>query len=193
MTKASLRRKRHSPSGKLAGLVSWFSENKPVILYAGKFAGLVLFFTILSLTSVYQAMLLWETEWIANVAHDLLAFIPGGASSIKGATLFRGAEPILEVNGNCSGLSLCWLFCSAVLAFPAGIGWRMVGVLLGSSILIGWNILRIAVLFLIGSYEPGLFTMVHDQFWPVLSLVFLAILLAIWLQGLKAPLSKANK
>ncbi len=149
-----------------------------MLSYAGKFAALVFFFSVLALTPAYQSLVAREVAWSAEVAHGVLTLVAGGASAVAGATLFRGPEAILEVKSSCSGLSYCWLFCSAVLAFPAGLGLRLAGALLGTLILMGMNILRIGCLFLIGCYYPGMFAAAHEQFWPVFSLATMAVLLA---------------
>lgn len=171
--------------GVSAAFLSWYQARQPILQYAGKFAGLVLLFCLLTLTPAYQSVLEWETVRSAELAHGILSGIAGGASAVSGATLLRGEEAILEVKSKCSGLSFCWLLCSAVLAFPAPLRWRMAGAVLGSGILLGFNILRVTSLFLIGCYYPGWFSVAHEQFWPVFSLIVTVVLMGAWLLWVK--------
>jgi exosortase/archaeosortase family protein len=193
MQKVSSRGKNHNATGLRASLIRWYQAKRPILLYVGKFAGLILFFTIFSLTPIYQSFLEWEVLWSANLAHGIMSFVGGGTSIVSGANLFRGSEVILEVKTRCSGLYFCWLFCAAVLAFPVGWGARAMGAALGSTILLALNILRIISLFLIGSYYPGLFAPIHEQFWPVFSLLVTVVLMGIWLLCIRGFTVEAGK
>jgi len=183
MKKASKRKKKRP--GFRDALLDWYQAKRSVLLYAGKFAGLVLLFCLLALTPVYQSLLEKEVIWGAKLAHGMLSAFSGGGSVVSGATLLRGEEAILEVKPRCSGLHFCWLLCAAILPFPAPWGWRMAGAVLGSLILVGLNILRVITLFLVGCYYPGWFPAVHEQVWPVVSLLATMFLMGAWLIWVK--------
>lgn len=187
MKRISKRGKAQTASGFHDVFPAWYRAKEPVLLYTGKFAGFLLFFCLLTLTPAYQSLLEKEAVWNAKLAHGILSGMAGGASAVSGATLLRGEEAILEVKTKCSGLYFCWLLCSAVLAFPAPMRWRMVGAVLGSGILMGFNILRVTSLFLIGCYYPGWFSAAHEQFWPGFSLVMTVILMGGWILWVKGP------
>ena len=115
---------------------------------------------------------------------------PGAWSSLRitrrefcrlGRNASQGRFSHSEVKTKCSGLHFCWLFCAAVFAFPAPWGLRIVGAVLGSLILLGMNILRVISLFLAGCYYPGWFPAVHEQVWPLISLVMTMVLMGAWL------------
>ncbi|MFA7234355.1 MAG: hypothetical protein WC076_09605, partial [Terrimicrobiaceae bacterium] len=183
MKKTHARKRASTPS---RGVLSvWYETKKPVLLYAGKFAGLVLFFCLLSLTPAYQSLLEWEAVRSAELAHRILSVFAGGDSVVSGATLFRGSEAILEVKTKCSGLYFCWLLCAAVLAFPAPWGLRIAGAVIGSVILLAVNILRVTTLFLVGCYYPGWFPAAHEQVWPLVSLLGIMLLMGTWLVWVK--------
>ncbi|MDD5262534.1 MAG: hypothetical protein PHD76_11880 [Methylacidiphilales bacterium] len=190
MKKNRHRKKQHSSSERRSVAVSWFEAKKPVLQYAGIFAGLVLLFALLSLTPAYQSHMVREVEWNVKLARGMLSLFGGGASVVTGATFSRETEAILEVKPECFSLYYCWLFCPAVLAFPAPLLWRFAGALLGSVILLTMNVLRVGSLFWVGSYYPGYFTAAHDQFWPLLSLFVIAALMGGWLLALQDPASQ---
>jgi exosortase/archaeosortase family protein len=181
MKKTSKRGKNRTAPGFRAGLLSWYQEKRSVLQYAGKFAGLVLLFCLLALTPVYQSLLEEEVAWSAKLAHGMLS----ADSVVSGATLLRGKEAILEVKTKCSGLHFCWLLCAGILAFPAPWGLRIAGALLGSLLLLALNLLRVITLFLVGCYYPGWFPAVHEQVWPVVSLLVTMLLMGAWLVWVK--------
>jgi exosortase/archaeosortase family protein len=185
MRKISKRGKNKTAPGFRAGLLSWYQGKQPILRYAGLFAGTVFLFCILTLTPVYQSLLEKEVVWSAKLAHGILSAFSGGGSVVSGATLLRGEEAILEVKPRCSGLHFCWLLCAAILPFPAPWGLRMAGAVLGFLILVGLNILRVITLFLVGCHYPGWFPAVHEQVWPVVSLLATMLLMGAWLVWVK--------
>lgn len=193
MGNVSSRGKKRAASGMRAIISSWYETKRPFLPYVGKFVGLLILFTILSLTSVYKSLLEWEVLWTANVAHWVMSIFGGATSIISGATLYRGEAVILEVKAKCSGLYFCWVFCSAVLAFPVKLWVRFIGVFVGSAILLILNIVRVVSLFLVGSYHPGWFTPIHEQFWPVFSLLMTVVLLGAWLFCIKGLITREEE
>ena len=65
MKKASKRGEKSFRDARL----SWYGTKKPVLQYAGKFAGLVLLFCLLALTPVYQCMATGEGRIRLTFAH----------------------------------------------------------------------------------------------------------------------------
>jgi exosortase/archaeosortase family protein len=181
MKKAPQHGRRQTRRKICEGLLAWYQTKRPLFQYAGIFAGLVLIFCLFNLTPLYQSLVKNEVAWSAKLAHGVLSALPAGNSAVSGGTLLRGDSAILEVKTKCSGLNFCWLFCAAVLAFPAPWGLRIVGAVLGSLILAGMNILRVISLFLVGCYYPGWFAAVHEQVWPLISLVMTMVLMGAWL------------
>lgn len=186
-------RKKRPAYGFTGQLATWYATKRSILAFVGRFAGWLLLFTLLTLTPAYKAILDFEVLWSAKLAHGVLCFLGGDTAMVSGATLYRGESMILEVKSKCSGLFFCWVFCSAVLAFPVRSWVRLCGAMVGSVILLTLNIARVVSLFLVGSYYPGWFTSVHEQFWPVFSLLITVVLLGAWLFCIKGFIAKEEE
>lgn len=169
--------------GRESQLSSWWHSKREGAAFAARFGGVLLVGCLVYWTPLYQSALVWETRATAAVVRWLLAL--GGSEVVgEGAMLFRGSVPVLEVVQGCSGISLCWLLVAAVVAFPASLGERAVGVLVGVGVLLVWNVVRVVFLFLVGVHWPGAFAALHEQYWPIFSILATVALLAVWLAWL---------
>ncbi len=98
-------------------------------------------------------------------------------------THVRGGEILsprfsLAVRRGCDGLEPAWLFCSAVVAFPAPIGRKLRVLPVGVATILGANLLRILSLYYIGSRFPAAFALAHLQLWPA---AFILLVVGLWL------------
>jgi exosortase/archaeosortase family protein len=87
---------------------------------------------------------------------------------------------------DCGAIPSISIFVAAVIAFPARVRSRVLGVLLGVPILYGVNIARLACLAVIGAYDttPGheIFTFVHEYLWQGIYVVFVVIVWLLWVE-----------
>jgi exosortase/archaeosortase family protein len=67
----------------------------------------------------------------------------------------------VEVYYRCTGLLPALFVAVAILAFPAPWGVRWKGVLVGVPLLLGLNLARLVVLFVVGVHWPGWFDIAH--------------------------------
>jgi len=116
---------------------------------------------------------------IAEVSGLLLTSL-GQEVVATGASICSTQFTVSIVSG-CDAVEPIALFVCAVLAFPAPVFRRILGAVLGTSLLWISNLARIVSLFLIGRYSPRIFEVVHVEVWQAL-FVFLALLLwIVWL------------
>jgi exosortase H (IPTLxxWG-CTERM-specific) len=80
---------------------------------------------------------------------------------------------------HCSGLFLMSIFAAAVLAYPARTRERLLGLALGLPLLFAANVLRLAVLGVVGRYFPAYFDLSHEYLWQGL---FVVLVLFLWVQ-----------
>lgn len=78
----------------------------------------------------------------------------------------------------CNAMEPIALFICAVLAFPSRLGRKIPAILIGSLCLAILNFVRIVTLFLIGTYVPGLFHVMHVDVWQG---IFVLLALTLWL------------
>jgi len=160
--------------------LTWLEDRRDAFLVAARFVGWIAAFLILALLPFWQAVRGDEVLWTARAAYEVLRVF-GVEVLLSGSSLSRGVVEILEVYPGCSGVTYCLFFAAAVLAFPALWWKRLAGVLIGSVVLLGMNVGRVVCMFVVGVANPGLFVVIHEVAWPVVSIVATVALAAFWL------------
>lgn len=125
---------------------------------------------------------------IAGFALTLL----GVPASSEGATVVASVFTATIVPA-CTALDVIILFGAAVLAYPASIGARLRGLLLGVAALFAFNIARIVSLILIGIHYFDLIEDAHRLVWQTamaLAAIGLWLLWQSWAS--RAPMDKAD-
>jgi exosortase H (IPTLxxWG-CTERM-specific) len=87
----------------------------------------------------------------------------------------------VQIITECTGLFEAVILVSAVLAYKASWSERLIGIGLGVSILYAINLVRIAVLLLVGRYLPQFFDFAHVYFWQSILIVFITALWLVWI------------
>ena len=113
---------------------------------------------------------------MARSARFALAWF-GVDALASGTTLFASGFAV-DVRQGCDAIEPAALFIAALLAFPATWRARLVGALIGVTVLQILNVVRIASLVRIGQTRPDWFETIHVEVWPP---VFLVVTAAIWL------------
>ncbi|MEA1918973.1 MAG: archaeosortase/exosortase family protein [Campylobacterota bacterium] len=91
---------------------------------------------------------------------------------------------VMEVKFGCNGLEAILLYTAAVLAFPASWKLRTVGVILGSSFLQVFNLIRIAILAWVLEYHPTVFPIMHEYITQSIMIAIAFIIFLIYLQNI---------
>lgn len=71
----------------------------------------------------------------------------------------------MDVNHECTGIFVCMLFASFVLAYPASWQRRLTGLAAGIPLFLIVNVLRLATLARIAEIDPHAFFYVHEYVW----------------------------
>ena len=116
-------------------------------------------------------------EWIAFFCAKFLSVI--GYQSIASGTLVSIEDRFrFTIVYHCTGVLGMIIFVSAVVAFPATIREKLVGVAIGIPVLNVVNILRVSLLGVVGLYSHEVFEFCHHF---LLQGVFIAFVIATWL------------
>ncbi len=89
---------------------------------------------------------------------------------------------VMEVKFGCNGLEAILLYCAAVLAFPASWKKKILGVLIGSTLLQLFNLFRIALLAWVLEYQRDIFDVMHEYITQSIMIVIAFVLFLIYLQ-----------
>ena len=137
------------------------------------------------------ALIIYYFAWTHKIFGpflSLLATIVGGLMNQLGATVVVSGQVVLvpsvfgiDIASECSGISHLILFCSAVLAYPATLRSRMLGVLLGAVVVSGVNLVRLATILWTGVYAQTYFYFMHTYLWGFLGYLGIVLLWFLWL------------
>jgi len=103
-----------------------------------------------------------------------------GEVSLQG-TIISGRFP-LEIVRSCSSLDAQALFAATVLAFPARIPMKVLGLAAGSVALSALNMVRIASLYFIGADMPDIFDEARDELLPLALVVMACMCFGAWVR-----------
>ncbi len=177
-----------NPSANLPRASTWWRERAATFTFVGKVVGLVCVYYVLIgfpfADRILESILAWNAQASGWLLHLL------NQSTFTSGTQIHDGHFAVNVRRGCDAIEPAWLFSAGILAFPASLRQKLLGIAAGVCIILSVNIVRIASLFLIGEYTPQWFEAAHLQVWP-LALIFTAILLWFcWLKSL--PVSTAS-
>ena len=86
----------------------------------------------------------------------------------------------LRIIKNCDAMEANILYASAVLAFPAPVRPRLIGLVGGVALLVTINVARICSLYYVGILAPQAFSFFHLELWPLVLIASGAGLFLCW-------------
>jgi len=129
----------------------------------------------------------------AACSDGLMAGLQGGLARVTGAVLsVLGQAPVVDGNTvatehfgltvvtGCTGLFITGLFLVAVIAFPARVFARLIGVGIGIGGIFVLNVVRLVTLYFIGVHLPHLVETAHLLIWQSLLIVLAVLLWLVW-------------
>ncbi|MEI6682987.1 MAG: exosortase H [Bacteroidota bacterium] len=174
-------KKKNEPSAFLKGVRSQWMQKRPVLLFVGAFAVLMILFYIGMITDFFQ---LGIQPHIVALNSSLSSFFLNlfGMKTTANKEIIASSSFSISVARGCDGVEAMALFATALLAFPAKWKYKIPGVFGGLAILFTLNIVRIISLFLIGSRYPKLFEFMHVEVWQA---VFIIVAIGLWIFWIK--------
>lgn len=141
-------------------------------------------FVVLIVGLYYLVSLLDDAvlEPTAKVCGWLLSWI-GQDVGVYGA-LIRGPQTRFEIVGECTAVFPAVLLVSGILAFPAGVRAKLLGVLAFLPAVLLLNQLRLLTLWFVQRHAPDAFDLVHVYVWQPLMVVLVVVLFVVWLEWL---------
>jgi len=155
---------------------AWTTDRGPVWRFGLKFSALMAVFYLVALTPFCDRLLfsyLKANAWLANgILHGF-----GQATWLEETTI-RSTRFAITIRRGCDAIEPSWLFCAALISFPASAGWKILGMLAGTLFLQALNLVRITSLYYLGMQYPALFKVAHLEIWPV---VFILAAICLWI------------
>ena len=103
-----------------------------------------------------------------------------GESATVTGTLIRSPRFAVNINNGCNGVEAMLILLASIVAFPASLKARAIGLLLGALIVQVINYVRIVTLYYLGAYYPQLFDAFHAAVWQIVIILIAIVFFLIW-------------
>lgn len=166
-------------SGGAGNKVSNFIKN-PFVRFFAIFLGLMAVFYYGFYVHIYEDYLEPYITGTNAIIGSALINIFGYGTSVDGA-LIQG-DFIMNVKRGCDAIEPIGLATSIILAYPTLMKNKLKGVLVGVSVLLLINLIRIVTLYMTGIHTPKLFEVMHLEVWQFLFIMLAVIYSILWIR-----------
>ena len=157
-----------------------YESKSPAFWFCVKFCLLILLYYSVSITHLLDSAVSGYLIATARISNAILHLL-GENSQVTASTIWSSKHAI-TVLPLCSALELVWFVCAVVISFPASFFRKVVGLLVGISLIFALNLLRVASLFYVGVHYHSYFDTVHENVWPAPLIISTIIICAVWIK-----------
>lgn len=152
-----------------------------LFLFCGVLAAL---FAIEMLKPVQEAVIQPFTGLLATISTAVI--LPFDDTVIAQGRVLRDATTgfAVSIEAGCNGVEAAIVLIAGIVAFPASLANKVIAILAGFLFVQVLNIVRIISLFYLGQWNYTVFEWFHLYLWPVLIMLDVLIVFAIYLQWL---------
>ncbi len=120
------------------------------------------------------------SRWTAgSTAHVLNLF---GASVSTSGTVVGSSTFAYQIVAECTAIGPVILFAGAVIAYPATLKSKLMGIAIGLVLLTGLNLVRLVSLFYIGAVFPEYLPMAHFLVWQAAIIISAIVMWLFWVE-----------
>ncbi len=159
-----------------------------VLVFAAVLVGL---FTLEMLEPVQAAVIQPFTGWLATVSAAIIMPFDDAVVASGRIIEHTTAQFAVSIESGCNGVEATIVLIAGVVAFPASWTQRLVAILLGFLAIQAMNLARIISLFYLGQWNLDIFTWTHLYLWPVLIMVDVLLVFALYLRYLTPATAEA--
>jgi exosortase H (IPTLxxWG-CTERM-specific) len=153
-------------------------QRSQVLFLLKFFLILVAAYLLIAWNPVNDHVIVPFTTAIAHMSAFLLNLLGQKVSvhdTVIGSTRFA-----VNINNGCNGVEAMLILLASIVAFPASLRARAIGLALGAILIQVVNAIRIVTLFLLGVYHPKIFDMFHTAVWQILVILAAIVFFLIW-------------
>jgi exosortase H (IPTLxxWG-CTERM-specific) len=158
-----------------------------VLRFAILFAVIVVVLFAAELTPLGQSLVVepW-TALVARTASSVMRTFDPGVMAM-GPTIVQAANGFaVTILAGCNGMEAMIVLAAALLAYPAPLKHKLIGLAAGIVAIQALNLVRIGSLFYIGQWNREVFEWAHLYAWQVLIMLDALIVWLLWLKTLPA-------
>ncbi len=159
-----------------------------VLVFAAVLVGL---FTLEMLEPVQAAVIQPFTGWLATVSAAIIMPFDDAVVASGRIIEHTTAQFAVSIESGCNGVEATIVLIAGVVAFPASWTQRLVAILLGFLAIQAMNLARIISLFYLGQWNLDIFTWTHLYLWPVLIMLDVLLVFALYLRYLTPATAEA--
>lgn len=165
-------------------------QRTQVLFLVKFFAVLIGAYLLIAWNPVNDRAIVPLTAGIAKVSGSILQAI-GENVRVAGTTITSPRFGV-NINNGCNGVEAMLILLASIVAFPASMKARAVGLLLGAVVVQVLNFIRIITLYLLGAYQPRLFDLFHTAVWQIVIILAAIGFFLVW-SARVAPARVANR
>jgi exosortase H (IPTLxxWG-CTERM-specific) len=139
---------------------------------------MLILYAMVALNQVNDRVIVPFTEVVARGAVMLLRGVEDGVE-VTG-TLMRSQRFALDVRNGCNGVEAAILLVSAIIAFPATLRSRLLGLAVASVAIELLNLVRLSSLFWLGEHYRRIFDFFHVAVWQSLIILAAISIFILW-------------
>jgi exosortase H (IPTLxxWG-CTERM-specific) len=158
---------------------AWVGSKRPIFTFVVLFAVLLGLFSACAFIPLLEKKVLPGLQVLNAEASVAIMRLFGEKASANHTTI---ASPRYSVNiaHGCDAIEPAGLFIAAVLAFPASLRSKLPGLVIGTSLLLLMNLVRIISLFYTGVYWPRAFETMHVDVWQPAFILLSLLFWVVW-------------
>ena len=118
--------------------------------------------------------------WTATSTSQALNAL--GASVSTSGTVVGSSSFAYTIVAECTAIGPIILFAGAVIAYPAALRGKLLGIVIGVVSLTALNLVRLVSLFYIGASFPEYLPMAHYLVWQAAIIIFAILLWLFWVE-----------
>jgi exosortase/archaeosortase family protein len=155
----------------------------PVVRFTVLFFLFLLGFSVLSVLTALQNHLHIFEIGIAEAA-TWMAHRVGSAATVN-ENLITVSGLTLDINHECTGVFVLFVLASFVAAYPARLGAKAIGIIIGVTMLSAINVVRVATLVRVVEFYPSLFVYFHEYVWQGTFLMLVTLYAVTWVEWVR--------
>lgn len=153
------------------------SKNKEIAKYISAYVFFIVLFVFFYLT--FRDNLIFLNQLTAGIL-SLTLNVLGIESTFQGQIVVT-SNFSCEIIDECTGLYEILVYSACVLAYPTTVNKKVIGIAMGTPLLMTINMSRMLFLTFIGIYYANLFSFFHYIVWQVTLIIFVTIVLLLWI------------
>jgi exosortase H (IPTLxxWG-CTERM-specific) len=134
----------------------------------------------------------WAQTWLVGPWTSTLARIAAGIVTlfdpnvVASGNVLRdaGSGFAVAIEAGCNGVEATLVLVAAMVAYPASLRAKLVGLALGIVAVQGLNVVRVVSLFYLGQWSRDVFEWAHLYVWQALIMLDVLIVWLVWIRRL---------